>query len=150
MAFINLTKAFDSGTLSALWYAVYKIRCPNKCLKLLCVLNEDMIALIVCNCGSETAPFIVETGYKPLPKLTGFWDLNLNIKNTLTNQHLTNPLKPQHNLCGQKHLGECGSRHLPWQSSLHKSSHWWPDSPPYRKRVDSMLYPKQEFYAYLT
>ncbi|KAL2090150.1 hypothetical protein ACEWY4_014838 [Coilia grayii] len=64
MAFIDLTKAFDSVNRTALWRALSKIGCPNKYLKILRLLHDDMTVTVVGNGGCETAPFKVHTGVK--------------------------------------------------------------------------------------
>ncbi|KAL2088694.1 hypothetical protein ACEWY4_015593 [Coilia grayii] len=63
-AFIDLTKAFDSVNRTALWRALSKIGCPNKYLKILRMLHDDMTVTVVGNSGCETAPFKVHTGVK--------------------------------------------------------------------------------------
>ena len=47
MAFIDLTKAFDSVNRTALWCALSKIGCPDKYLRILRLLHEDMTATVV-------------------------------------------------------------------------------------------------------
>ncbi|XP_060759866.1 uncharacterized protein LOC132870238 [Neoarius graeffei] len=64
MAFIDLTKAFDSMNRPALWCILSKIGCREKYLKILRLLHDDMTATIVGNGGCETAPFKVHTGVK--------------------------------------------------------------------------------------
>lgn len=64
MAFIDLTKAFDSVNRTALWCILSKIGCPDKYLKILRLLHDDMTATVVGNSGCETDPFKVETGVK--------------------------------------------------------------------------------------
>ena len=64
MAFIDLTKAFDSVNRVALWGALSKIGCPDKYVTILRLLHDDMTATVVGNGGSDTAPFKVVTGVK--------------------------------------------------------------------------------------
>ena len=63
MAFIDLTKAFDSVNRQALWTILSKCGCPDKYIRILRLLHDNMSAAVLCN-GSETEPFKVETGVK--------------------------------------------------------------------------------------
>ncbi|KAL2084419.1 hypothetical protein ACEWY4_019937 [Coilia grayii] len=64
MAFIYIRKAFDSVNRTTLWRALSKIGCPNKYLKILRLLHDDMTVTVVGNGGCETPPFKVHTGVK--------------------------------------------------------------------------------------
>ena len=63
MAFIDLTKAFDSVNREALWKILSKAGCPEKYIRILRLLHDSMSATVLCS-GSETEPFKVETGVK--------------------------------------------------------------------------------------
>ena len=64
IAFIDLTKAFDSVNRTALWRVLSKIGCPEKYLEILRLLHDDMMETVVGNGGLETSPFKVDTGVK--------------------------------------------------------------------------------------
>ena len=64
MAFIDLTKAFDSVNRQALWLVLAKIGCPEKYLRVLRLLHDNMSATVLSGSGDETEPFQVDTGVK--------------------------------------------------------------------------------------
>ena len=64
MAFIDLTKAFDSVHRQALWLALAKIGCPDKYIRVLRLLHDNMSATVLSGGGNETEPFGVHTGVK--------------------------------------------------------------------------------------
>lgn len=64
MAFIDLTKAFDSVNRQALWQVLAKIGCPDKFIRVLRLLHDNMSATVLTGFGDETEPFRVDTGVK--------------------------------------------------------------------------------------
>nr|XP_061823852.1 uncharacterized protein LOC133611023 [Nerophis lumbriciformis] len=64
MAFIDLTKAFDSVNRQALWLVLSKIGCPDKYIRVLRLLHDNMSATVLSGSGDETEPFRVDTGVK--------------------------------------------------------------------------------------
>ncbi|KAK1886523.1 Secreted RxLR effector protein 78, partial [Dissostichus eleginoides] len=64
MAFIDLTKAFDSVNRQALWLVLAKIGCPEKYVRVLKLLHDNMSATVLSGSGDETEPFRVVTGVK--------------------------------------------------------------------------------------
>lgn len=64
MAFIDLSKAFDSVNHQALWLVLTKIGCPEKYLRVLRLLHDNMSATVLSGSGDETEPFRVDTGVK--------------------------------------------------------------------------------------
>ena len=62
MAFIDLTKAFDSVNRQALWTILSRCGCSEKSVRILRLLHH-MSAAVFCS-GSKTEPFKVETGVK--------------------------------------------------------------------------------------
>lgn len=64
MAFIDLTKAFDSVDRQALWSILARYGCPEKYIRILRLLHDGMSATVLTNGGSESKPFTVETGVK--------------------------------------------------------------------------------------
>ena len=60
MAFIDLSKAFDSVNYEALWKIPSRFGCPSKLLRL---LHDRMTATILYK-GYETAPFAIHTSVK--------------------------------------------------------------------------------------
>lgn len=64
MAFIDLTKAFDSVNHQALWQVLAKIGCPDKYILILRLLHDNMSATVLTGFGDETEPFRVDTGVK--------------------------------------------------------------------------------------
>lgn len=64
MAFIDLTKAFDSVNLQALWLVLAKIGCPSKYIQVLRLLHDNMSATVLSGGGIEIEPFGVHTGVK--------------------------------------------------------------------------------------
>lgn len=56
MLFIDLTKAFDSMNRTALWCILAKMKSPDKNLKILRLLHDDMMATVVGKGGLETSP----------------------------------------------------------------------------------------------
>ncbi|KAI8516668.1 hypothetical protein Bbelb_052490 [Branchiostoma belcheri] len=63
MAFIDLTKAFDSLNREALWKILKRFGCPDKFITILRLLHDQMTAKVLCN-GSETESFTIKTGVK--------------------------------------------------------------------------------------
>ncbi|KAL7834458.1 hypothetical protein SRHO_G00287050 [Serrasalmus rhombeus] len=64
MAFIDLTKAFDSVHRQALWLVLAKIGCPEKYIRVLRLLHDNMSAMVLGDSGDESAPFRVDKGVK--------------------------------------------------------------------------------------
>ena len=64
MAFIDLTKAFDSVNRQALWLVLARIGCPEKYIRVLRLLHDNMSATVLTGFGDETEPFRVDTGVK--------------------------------------------------------------------------------------
>ncbi|KAL7865124.1 hypothetical protein SRHO_G00103710 [Serrasalmus rhombeus] len=64
MAFIDLTKAFDSVHREALWLVLAKIGCPEKYIRVLRLLHDNMSAMVLGDSGDESAPFRVDKGVK--------------------------------------------------------------------------------------
>lgn len=64
MAFIDLTKAFDTVNRQALWNMLSRYGCPDKYVRILRLLHDGMLATVLSNNGSESEPFTVETGVK--------------------------------------------------------------------------------------
>ncbi|KAH1171026.1 hypothetical protein KIL84_006644 [Mauremys mutica] len=56
LAFIDLTKDFDSINREVLWRILLKYECPLKFVTILCLLHDDMQVVILCN-RSTAAPF---------------------------------------------------------------------------------------------
>ena len=63
IAFIDLTKAFDSVNRSLLWEILSKIGCPDKFVQILRLFHDDMSATVLSN-GMVTEPFLVKSGVK--------------------------------------------------------------------------------------
>ncbi len=63
MAFVDLKKAFDSVKRELLWKIMAKAGCPEKFIKILRLLHDDMTATVIVN-GESTAPFQVKSGVK--------------------------------------------------------------------------------------
>jgi len=63
MAFIDLTKAFDSIHRPALWKVLSKIRCPEKYIRTVWLLHGNMSALVLID-GESTKSFEIKTGVK--------------------------------------------------------------------------------------
>ena len=64
MAFIDLTKAFDTVNRHALWMTLAKIGCPEKYINILKLLHDNMRATVLSNNATESEPFSVSTGVK--------------------------------------------------------------------------------------
>ncbi|KAF0031717.1 hypothetical protein F2P81_016272 [Scophthalmus maximus] len=64
MAIIDLTKAFDSVNRQALWLVLAKIGCPEKYIRVLRLLHDNMSATVLTGFGDETEPFQVDTRIK--------------------------------------------------------------------------------------
>ncbi|XP_062862816.1 uncharacterized protein LOC134324867 [Trichomycterus rosablanca] len=64
MAFIDLTKAFDSVNRQALWLVLAKIGCPEKYIRVLRLLHDNMSATVLRGSGDKTEPFRVDMGVK--------------------------------------------------------------------------------------
>ena len=62
MAFIDLTKAFDSINREALWRILAKYGCPEKFISILRLLHDGMSARVLGGTGGEA--FEVRTGVK--------------------------------------------------------------------------------------
>lgn len=63
MAFIDLTKAFDSVSRDLLWKILSKAGCPEKFINIMRLLHDDMTATVIAN-GESTDPFKVKSGVK--------------------------------------------------------------------------------------
>jgi len=63
MAFIDLTKAFDSVGRELLWKILSKAGCPEKFIKIMRLLHDDMTAVVISN-GEATDSFGVNSGVK--------------------------------------------------------------------------------------
>ena len=63
MAFIDLTKAFDSINREALWKVLSRFWCPANFITILRLLHDKMTATVLFN-GTETEPFTIRTGVK--------------------------------------------------------------------------------------
>lgn len=63
IAFIDLTKAFDSVNRPLLWKILAKIGCPDKFIRILRLFHDDMSATVLSN-GILTEPFMVTSGVK--------------------------------------------------------------------------------------
>ncbi|XP_061142364.1 uncharacterized protein LOC133159416, partial [Syngnathus typhle] len=63
MAFIDLTKAFDTVDRQALWSILLRYGCPDKYVRILRLLHDGMTATVLNN-SSLTEPLTVETGVK--------------------------------------------------------------------------------------
>jgi len=63
MAFIDLTKAFDTVNRELLWDVLAKFGCPPLFLAVLRAFHDGMMAKVVLG-GSESAPFHVNIGVK--------------------------------------------------------------------------------------
>ena len=61
MAFIDLYKAFDRVTREFLWGVVARYGCPDKLIRILRLLQDDMLARVQTNRDSSE-PFAVTTG----------------------------------------------------------------------------------------
>ena len=62
MAFIDLTKAFDSIHRPALWKLLSKIRCPEKYMRTVWLLHDMSTSVLID--GESTKSFEVKTGVK--------------------------------------------------------------------------------------
>lgn len=60
MAFIDLTKVFDSVNRQALWLVLAKTGCPDKYI----LLHDNMLATVLSGGEKESVPFKVHTGVK--------------------------------------------------------------------------------------
>ena len=63
IAFVDLTKAFDTVNRRLLWQLLAKFGCPPNFIKVLAALHDGMNATIVAG-GKESAPFEVTVGVK--------------------------------------------------------------------------------------
>ena len=63
MAFLDLTKAFDSVHRPMIWKILKKYGCPDTLVTMIRTLHDDMKATVLCE-NNETAPFPVNTGVK--------------------------------------------------------------------------------------
>ncbi len=63
MAFIDLTKAFDTVDRPTLWKVLKKIGCPEKLVTMIRILHEDLKASVLID-GDYTNEFEVKTGVK--------------------------------------------------------------------------------------
>ena len=63
MAFIDLTKAFDSINREALWKVLSRCGCPVNLTKILRLLHDKMTASVLFN-GTDTDPFTIQTWVK--------------------------------------------------------------------------------------
>jgi len=63
LAFIDLTKAFDSVHRGLLWNILSTIGCPVKFINILKLLHDDMSAQVLVN-GTPSPPFKVKSGVK--------------------------------------------------------------------------------------
>ena len=63
MAFIDLSKAFDSVNREALWKVLSRFGCPSKFIRVVRVLHDEMTATVLYK-GSESDPFAICTGVK--------------------------------------------------------------------------------------
>lgn len=63
LAFIDLTKAFDSVNREALWTTLHRIGCPRKFINILRLLHDDMTATVLSG-QFESTPFKIRTGVK--------------------------------------------------------------------------------------
>ncbi len=67
MAFIDLSKAFDMVNSHALWKVllrIYIVGCPEKFVRVLCLLHDDMTAGVLGGGDNESDPFTVGAGVK--------------------------------------------------------------------------------------
>ena len=64
MAFIDLSKAFDMVNRQALWRILLKVGCPEKFVRVLRLLHDEMSASVLGGGGSEIDPFTVGAGVK--------------------------------------------------------------------------------------
>ncbi|PFX18122.1 LINE-1 retrotransposable element ORF2 protein [Stylophora pistillata] len=62
-AFIDLTKAFDSIHRPTLWKVLSKIGCPEKYIRMIRLLHDNMSASVLID-GESTESFVVKTGVK--------------------------------------------------------------------------------------
>ena len=60
MAFIDLSKAFDSVNRKALWWILAKYSCPEKFITIVKLLHGGMVARVLDSCSSSE-PFEVPT-----------------------------------------------------------------------------------------
>lgn len=63
MAFIDLTKAFDTVDRKSLWKVLEKIGCPPKFVAIVQLLHDEMNASVLVD-GQQSDPFKVQTGVK--------------------------------------------------------------------------------------
>lgn len=63
MAFIDLTKAYDSVNCQALWLVLAKIVCPDKYIWVLRLLHEKLSARALSS-EEKIVPFRIDTGVK--------------------------------------------------------------------------------------
>ena len=63
MAFIDLTKAFDSISREALWKVLSRFGCPVNLIKILRLIHDKMTATVLFN-GTDTEPFTIQTWVK--------------------------------------------------------------------------------------
>ncbi len=63
LAFIDLTKAFDSANREALWACLARLGCPPKCVSITRQLHERMKGCVLYE-GDQSGSFNVNTGVK--------------------------------------------------------------------------------------
>lgn len=63
IAFIDLTKVFDSVHRPTLWKVLSKIGCPEKYIRMIHLLHDNMSASVLID-GESTESFVVKTGVK--------------------------------------------------------------------------------------
>ncbi len=64
MAFIDLSKAFDMVNRHTLWKVLLRIGCPEKFIRVLRLLHDDMTASVLGGGDNESDPFTVGAGVK--------------------------------------------------------------------------------------
>ena len=63
MAFIDLTKAFDTVDRELLWEVLARYGCPPKFIRIIRLLHDQMMATVLIS-GGDSEPFEVKTGVK--------------------------------------------------------------------------------------
>ena len=61
IAFIDLTKAFDSINREGLWKVMSRFGCPTNFMTMVRHLHDNMTATVLIN-GTETEPLTIRTG----------------------------------------------------------------------------------------
>ncbi|CAM5146192.1 unnamed protein product [Natator depressus] len=98
MAFIDLTKAFDSVNHEVLWKMLARFGCPPIFIKVLRLLHNQMTATVLCN-GLGTELFVIKTGVNQ--GCVSLFSIYLAVILVLIRDHLSNGVDIQYRMDGR-------------------------------------------------